>query len=471
MMKKRKSWILLMVVALLTMGVTITAAEMMDVALFAKETVMTFEMTNKTVRNPLVGFAPDATLQDEIANNNLVYVDITFRELWPEKDGFAFEAIEAENNMDRWRQEGKHVILRFISDYPQAEAHLDIPDWLITETGWDGDYYDNSYGKGYSPNYSNPLFIEYHAQAIAALGERYGQDTFISYVQLGSLGHWGEWHTYFESGVRQLPNEDIRRQYVLPYLEAFPHAKLLMRRPFQIAKEFNLGLYNDMTGHPQYAREWFDWIENGGEYDQTFEEDGLVAMADAWQTAPIGGEFTSAIPMLNMLVVNLDQTLQMIRDSHTSFLGPKVPYAESQHSQRYYDGADQVLNALGYRLGVTKSVWTEPYLGNTKKIKLTWENSGSAPMYWDWPVYLYIYDANNELISQLPVDLQLTKLLPGKTMQTVTEIPADINLGSTGFLYVGIVDPMTEQPAVQLVSNQLAVKHLFLMHEWSNQAQ
>lgn len=468
-MKRWSIRILIMVAALLALGATITAVGMIDMSFLAKESTMTFEMTDRTVRNPLIGYAPDALHEEEVSNNTLVYVDITFRELWPEKDSFAFESIEEENQLARWRQEGKHVVLRFIADYPQPVEHMDIPDWLFQETGGDGDFYDHAYGKGYSPNYSNPTFIAYHAQAIQALGERYGQDGFVSYVQLGSLGHWGEWHTYFEQGVRQLPLADIRRQYVLPYLEAFPHAKLLMRRPFQIAQEFNLGLYNDMTGHPQYAREWFDWIENGGEYDQTFEEDGLVAMENAWQTAPIGGEFTSAIPMVNMLVVSLEQTLQMIRASHTSFLGPKVPYAEQHHSQRFYEGANQVLNALGYRFGITKAVWSEPYLGNSKRVKLTWENSGNAPMYWNWPVYLYFHDKDNQLLFKLPVDLQLTTLLPGESRQTVTAIPADVDLEGVSFLYVGIEDPMTQQPAVQLISNQLAVGNLFLLREWKTQ--
>ena len=47
-------------------------------------------------------------------------------------------------------------------------------------------------------------------------------------------------------------------------------------------------------------------------------------MPDAWQTAPIGGEFTSAVSMKNILKNNLEQTIKEVQQSHTSFLGPKI---------------------------------------------------------------------------------------------------------------------------------------------------
>lgn len=75
-------------------------------------------------------------------------------------------------------------------DLPGDEPHRDIPDWLYEKTK-DGKDYDISYGKGYSPNYANRVFIEAHAKAIAALGKRFGQDTFFSYVELGRPGTLG----------------------------------------------------------------------------------------------------------------------------------------------------------------------------------------------------------------------------------------------------------------------------------------
>ena len=110
-------------------------------------------------------------------------------------------------------------------------------------------------------------------------------------------------------------------------MEAFPDAMILMRRPFAAAKKYGFGLYNDMTGHPQGTQSWLDWISNGGEYDQTGEKNAMVSMKDFWKTAPSGGEFTSSFSMEEMMDTDLSETVEMIREAHTTFLGPKIPDA------------------------------------------------------------------------------------------------------------------------------------------------
>ena len=44
---------------------------------------------------------------------------------------------------------------------------------------------------------------------------------------------------------------------------------------------------------------------------------------------------------------------------------------------------------------------------------LTWENTGNAPMYWDWPVMLYVYDMEGKLKYWESVDIRLSELMRG----------------------------------------------------------
>ena len=315
-----------------------------------------FAKSSEILKNPVMGFAPAADYREAAADNTLVYMDVTWRELEPAPGVFAFETIEKENHLDEWRAAGKHVVFRFLCDKPGDEPHRDIPDWLYEKTG-DGKDYAISYGKGYSPNYANRVFMEAHAAAIAALGERYGRDTFFSYVELGSLGHWGEWHVKYEDGLPRLPGEAVRRQYITPYLAAFPHAKILMRRPFLEAKKRNFGLFNDMAGDRDSTEDWLDWITNGGDYDQTGETGALAAMPSVWNTAPVGGEFTSRYSFAELLGPRLQETAALIRRSHTTFLGPKCPHGFSESGGAgLRDGAGEILKNLGYRLRVREAV-------------------------------------------------------------------------------------------------------------------
>lgn len=408
----------------------------------------TYEASDDVLYNPLTGFAPEADDPDAVGEHTLVYIEVLWKDIEPEEGVYDFTLLEEKNNLEQWRQEGKHAVLRFMCDKPSEEEHMDIPQWLYEKTG-DGSFYayDESH-KGYSPDYSNPVFIAAHEKAIEVLGEALGRDTFVSYVELGSLGHWGEWHVNYDEGIVRIPKEAVREQYVTPYLTAFPQAKMLMRRPFNTAAKYGFGLYDDTAGHPESTADWLDWIENGGDYSQAQETDALTPMPDAWQTAPIGGELNSDLTMQYMLTDGLQTTLQLLQASHTTFLGPNCPTGRSERSgEGCEEGIAAVHNTLGYRLRIAEAVYYPANGEEPPACRLEWANDGIAPMYWDWPVYLYILDAAGQVTGRYPVDLETTSLLPGKTYETLTELDGAA-LGEGASLCLGIEDPMTGRPAV-----------------------
>lgn len=429
-----------------------------------------FNASDEVFKNPLMGFAPQAASDEEVKDNSLIYVDVFWSELEPSEGVYAYEKIEEDNNLIKWKNAGKHVVFRFLCDYPSTSPHMDIPQWLYDKIGGDGTLYDSDYGKGFSPNYSNKTFIEYHAKAIKALGERFGKDSFFSYIELGSLGHWGEWHVNYEKGITRIPPAVIRREYVMPYVEAFPNAKILMRRPFNIAADLGFGLFDDMAGHPDATGEWLDWIENGGDYSQANEKNALSAMPNQWKIAPIGGEFNSAYTLDWMLRLRADQTTELLRKSHTTFLGPKCPIeAIDGVNAEAAKGINAVLKNMGYRIYVKDAeVKTFKVTKNQLAIKMTWANDGVAPIYWNWPVYLYVIDnKNNEVVNRVLVKIELSKLVPGTTLKT-NDVISTQNLDKDGSykICVGIEDPMTEKPAVFLTMKADRVDYLSVIHEW-----
>ena len=410
----------------------------------------TYEASQEAFYNPLIGFAPEADYEEAVGENTLVYLGILWKDVEPEEGVYDFSLVAENSHLERWRQEGKHVVLRFLCDKPSKEEHMDIPEWLYEKTG-DGTFYAyDSTHKGYSPDYSNPVFIEAHAKVVAALGEYFGEDGFVSYVELGSLGHWGEWHVNYESGIVRMPKEEIREQYVTPYLSAFPHAKILMRRPFRTAAKYGFGLYDDTAGSPEATETWLDWIRNGGDYRQAEEEDALVPMPDAWKTAPVGGEFNSDIPMTEMLTSELSTTLALLRQSHTSFLGPYCPTGLSEENGLgLEENIGAVRGTLGYRLRVERALVRKAPEESAYEVSLIWQNDGIAPMYWDWEVCLYFYDEERTLLGRWPVEMDTSGLLPGETFTSLTRVTEDL-MERGAYAAVGIEDPMTGQPAVRL---------------------
>ena len=288
------------------------------ISVFPEKNIKEYEETEEVFGNPLMGYAPCAWNETVSEDVSLLYMDITWAELEPKEGEYNWESIEKENQLSRWKKEGKHIILRFVCDVPGKEKHMDIPEWLYEKTGHTGTWYDVEFGKGFAPDYNNEQMIYYHAQAVKTLGEHLGGDGLISYIELGSLGHWGEWHVNYSAGIQRLPKEDVREQYVAPWVEAFPDAMLLMRRSFSHASKYGTGLYNDMTGDPGETESWLKEIQNGGDLSQTDEKNAVVSMSDFWKTAPVGGEFTSSLSMEEMLDTDISRTVELIRESHTT---------------------------------------------------------------------------------------------------------------------------------------------------------
>ena len=399
--------------------------------------------------NPLIGYAPWANNESAASQSSLVYMDLTWAEWEPEEGKFDIKGFEERYQIPRWRREGKHAVLRFVCDRPEDEAHMDIPQWLYERTA-DGVFYDMEYGKGYAPDYENREFIDAHEKALTALAEYCNRDTFVAYVELGSLGHWGEWHTKHDEGVPPMPDADICWEYANQYADSFYNARLMMRRNYVMAVDGNMGLYNDMTGDLTDTKEWLDWQEKGGAYVMPNGEIPYKAAVGIWKKAPIGGEFAPSNDMEEMLGADFAQTLDLIRESHMTFIGPHTPLGY----KKLLEETQTIKENLGYRYWISHMDVEMEYASQKFEVRLTWENDGTAPIYFPWMAMMYVYDKDGNRKYWEEIEIDLTGLMPGESLCTVNHIPFN-DLFREGYtIGIGILDPMTGEPSIELCMNQ-----------------
>ncbi|MDO5521499.1 MAG: DUF4832 domain-containing protein [bacterium] len=422
-----------------------------------------YNRTEEVLANPMMGFAPNADYTAAVGENTLVYVDVTWRELEPEQGKFAFDAISKENQLAHWREQGKKVVFRFMCDVPGETKHMDIPDWLYERTK-DGEFYDSSYGKGYSPEYENPIFIKYHEKAIAALGAEYGTDTFFCFVELGSLGHWGEWHVKYDEGVPLIPRDEVCNIYVEHYVNAFPNAKLLMRRPFSAVKTYGLGVFNDMTGEITDTNTWLEWMNQGGRYTEPKETHQLATVPEIWNSSPVGGEFTSTMTMEHMLTTNLSTTLELLEKTHMTFIGPKCPIA-NEEAIKFPAEVKKVLETVGYRYGVSKARIAYNSFSNRAKVNIKMCNYGVAPMYFNWPVYLYLLDQDQQVISKIELPINLMEIAQNQSRDVEMILEEECLQNGMVKVAIGIENPDTNQPEVALDMDSTSVGKKYILNE------
>ncbi len=399
--------------------------------------------------NPYMGWAPSAEGGPYSQPHSLVYINTTWRELEPVKGNYEFDLFEDKYQLKYWESIGVHIILRLNMDFPSEKKHMDIPDWLYEEINGDGVWYDLDYGKGFSPNYSNAMLISYHQELIQALADRYNNNDLIPIIALGSIGHWGEWHTKQDADYPiPFPPVEISNQYVKHYLRFFQNKFLIMRRPFEIAKENNMGLYNDSFGHMEQTYGYFLNFVTNGYYDYLANVK-QPSMPDYWKHAPSGGEVANPPGISCFDNEQINFLLEQIQECHTSWLGPSCPAYQPIDTDLQHN-FDSALNTLGYRF-VLGSMKHAPRIqaGKTLSIKMIWENKGSAPFYYPWPLELSLADSNGNIVFQTAVSEDIRKWLPGKH-----EVYASMNIPSLKEgkyqVCVAIVDPNYKKPSIEL---------------------
>lgn len=403
---------------------------------------------DKPVTNPMKGLVAWGENYRKDPYVAFAYVPVYWAELEPRQGEYDFAALEERCHFARWRADGVRLILRLVPDTPTEQRHMDIPQWLYDAMDGAGTWYDGDYGQGFSPDYENQVFRQAHRALIAALGQRYADDPQVAFVELGSLGHWGEWHVDTEAGIAPFPTRAVTDGYVQDYLAVFSPDRLLLRRPYPIGQEQGMGLYNDSFGLPDSHEEWLSWIAEGYRSDQNGE--WLSGMPDFWRRAPSGGELSPQ--QEDGWYFSADQfptTLALLKESHTTFLGPNAPgYGELSGTEA--DNLRTLLAEMGYTLGVRSCTVRHVPFSAALQAELTWENTGLAPLYADWPVALELRDEAGRTVWSGRAEAPLSRWGPGRHSLTCALPGAESLPGGAYTLWVGIVDPLTDSPGVAL---------------------
>ncbi len=351
---------------------------------------------------------------------SMIYACINWAEVEPRRNEFLWDLFEDQWNL-KHAKGNITVVLRLVLDSP--DGHLagmdrDIPLWLYDrlENTKKGIHYNSpDIGKGYSPDYSNPLLIEEHERFIHALAEKYDADPRISFIQLGSLGHWGEWHTW-PAGTGLFPEYKIAQKYITHYHQAFKQTKLLFRRPLQFHMFHKaIGLFNDIIGDNSTwgTPLWLQWIKEGyvSEWDkmkhpamkQNWWHEACSAGELAWHTKGIAHWFEDGI---------FPQTLKHITDSHTSWIGPSGP-GKIKEPDLYQKKIDIMHKTMGYRF-VLKEVTYDKKCSHSFHITIVIENLGIAPIYYSWPFVVSLLNRSGEVMFESEINsIDIRKWYPG----------------------------------------------------------
>ena len=455
------------------------------------------------IYNPLRGQAPSGL---GVTNNvKMNYQEITWARFEGTKGQYNFGILN-NTSLNNMKNAGNGLNLRFVTDsLAGARPNMDIPTWLFNEMeAWRdpvtgepfpntegapapgandpiqaGVFYNSSgVGRGFAPNYSHPLFIEYHEKAIQALAAEIAKPdspwSVVVNMQIGSLGHWGEYHNWPEEDSGKFPNLSVSEQFVQHYIDAFadnPNVQIGMRYANPQQGLNNLGLFNDLIGQYSDTIGWVSWFNNGRadhwKYADTYWEAGKTieeyladgSNPDFWKYSYSGGEYGNNGTSQSQSDGGIMQMLDATRKSHTTWIGPRGPNPNASTSsaanQTVAKNIDAVYDLLGYiyvieefSVDLEAGDYPGAYPGGEVDINMTVNNKGVAPFYRVWPLEISLIDADGNVAYSWETGVDIRGWLPGRNYVNIPlDLPSDTALEDYTWA-VAILNPTTGVPSI-----------------------
>lgn len=443
--------------------------------------------TNPPIANPYKGFMDyaDGALPAGSAEfpHTLEFFYIGMDEFWVEDgvNGWQIDFAALELELDAIAGRGRQAVFRIYVDYPRERlacpgspptatfADTALPNFLMDGLGGDDvalTYYCDAVAdlEGWSPETTDADFIKAVEELLADLVAAYDGDPRIGYVQVGLLGHWGEWHTFFdpedplecgavdidvpedhdEAAVHAVMND------VLAAFDAFDTTFTLVSADIlQCAQRPVDGSASD----PGVA--WFDFAI--GLHDDDFanstvcETYGMVARSATWSVEndwvalPVGGEVQ---PSLQGPIHDDDDTADCGTDPdvydtgeldgavdathptfllnydlfHSSVIDPQLANAESTNRR------------MGYEYFVPSVALPDVVeTGDPLQLTVRVENHGTAPVYYALDVELVVLDGASE-VAIFPTNIFLEDVYDAPTRGT-DALDFDIEIADHGLAH------------------------------------
>ncbi|MHC4401927.1 MAG: hypothetical protein ACYTG0_19830 [Planctomycetota bacterium] len=189
-----------------------------------------FPDNHLTKRYPI---ANDSDLLDFPGMDHL-YMRLAWAYLEPEEGRLDWHVID--KTIDKWVGHGLGIAFRVScreTSTDRIEQQYATPRWVM-EAGAKGGYYYKGERTGpdgpWEPVFDDPVFLEKLEHFLKAFGSRYDGKPWLRYVDVGSIGDWGEGHTWsgsrLEYGYRQ------RKVHVDLYRKYFPTTQLVVSDDF-----------------------------------------------------------------------------------------------------------------------------------------------------------------------------------------------------------------------------------------------
>lgn len=269
------------------------------------------------------------------------------------------------------------------------------PSW-VRKAGAEGTVVDNGRIKFWVPVWDDPVYLEKLDHFHEAFAARYGNQPWISYVDIGSIGDWGEGHTSFSTRIT--PSVKEVKDNIDIYLKNYKKCQIVANddmiaegRPENEVQE--LYLYATTRGitlrDDSPLVDWYfhnflhtSTLSHPKLYDPLYLKEPIILEMEHYRSVKkhgnwLGKNGETIIPEFN--VSGADILRDVLKKMHATYIGYHG-YAEDWLAENP-DLTRELANRCGYWYFPSEVTTPEKMRRGENSISIEWLNKGVAPAY------------------------------------------------------------------------------------------
>ena len=388
--------------------------------------VVRFTEDTGVFRNPGQGWSAEiwsVRRADPLVNVGDMYNRPTWASLEPEEGVYDWSRIEELIGLAQARGIPASFRILCVSSY--STTGWSTPKWVFDKGAKDEPFVTTREIKGemvdvvqHAPVFDDPVFMEKHRRLLETVAKRYDGDPRLAGLDIGSYGHWGEWHCFglppdtnrYSKAAGKLPYvpprvypKEIRRQYADWYLQNFRKTPLVFMTDDWETFRYALGdgpvprvgFRRDGVGSPGHFERWIG----------TPPYDAIPRMADVWRDKPVWLEFFCSARDMKKRGWSIERSVEWMLTNHVSIVNttPFAPWDIGDDPETFshlrkldlYAGARLVPKAADVRRK-----------GRQVGVRLVGENIGVARIYLPYALEMVVSDdgGNERFVHESTVD-------------------------------------------------------------------
>ena len=357
--------------------------------------VTKFQETDETFANPGQGWMTTRRLPDGPGRfpYSVAYFRLNWEDIEPAEGQYNWQLIDEP--LAAWAKREARIAFRIMTTNAHTKGYYCSPKWLFDAGCKSYDYVaggaDIASGGAritrIEPDYGDPLYLEKHGRFIKALAERYDGNPQIEFIDIGSYGIWGEWHT------KHPQPWPVRKQIIDMYLNGFRKTQLASMSDDAEALAYALahgtGFRRDGVGSPWHEANWI----GSKKYAQ------VQGFADQWKRAPVVFEWFGPYDYLLERGWSFDRALEFMAANHVTFINDNVGKVPPDQMPKL----EQLARRAGYRFVLREISHPDSLArGETLTVNMKWSNVGVGKLYRRYP--LVAVPAGRQGRHRLPTD-------------------------------------------------------------------